>query len=282
MSASRIKTAAAYGKCLWADYRPAPKYVAKDEIKETPLKRTRRVEVIRYSRRVTVIESSGAINEAAITELPIIDIGPEQEFSISAAGELSEQTTRVEAFNFDASATGTLVQLKQNQRKEKKMKSTFLKTIGGVTLAVVLLTVFASQKALSDQNGGGRLEGTWDVQVTLRNCQTGDALRPPFPEVITFMFGGTMIDSTSVRPQSLKTPGQGVFSHVNGNTYRFSFKSLNFDSGGTFTGSTKVTHEATLNSDATEYTSVGTAEVYDVNGNLISTGCSTTTATRFE
>ena len=91
-----------------------------------------------------------------------------------------------------------------------------------------------------------------------------------------------MLDSTSGIPQALKTPGQGVWSHLSGDIYRFSFKSLNFDAGGTFTGSTKVTHEATLNSNATEYTSVGTAEVYDSNGNLIFTGRSTTTATRFE
>ncbi len=161
------------------------------------------------------------------------------------------------------------------------MRNMFLKTMGGMALAISLLTMFATQKALPQQGGGGRLEGTWDVQVTLRNCQTGAEIRS-FPELTTFMFGGTMLDSTSGIPQALKTPGQGVWSHVSGDTYRFSFKSLNFNSAGAFTTSTKVTHEATLNSDATEYTSVGTAEVYDPAGNLILTGCSTTTATRFE
>ena len=161
------------------------------------------------------------------------------------------------------------------------MKNTFLKTIGGVALAISLLTVVATQKALSDQGGGGRLEGTWDVQLTIRNCQTGAAIRT-FPEVATFMFGGTMLDSTSGVPQALKTPGQGVWSHVGGDTYHFSFKSLNFNSGGTFTGWTKVTHDVILNSEATEYTSAGTAEIFDANGVLTFTGCSTTTATRLE
>jgi hypothetical protein len=146
------------------------------------------------------------------------------------------------------------------------MRNTFLKTIGGVALAISLLTMFATQKAFSEQGGGGRLEGTWNVQVTLRNCQTGAEIRT-FPELTTFMFGGTMIDSTS-----------GVRDDI----YRFSFKSLNFSAGGTFTGSTKVTHEATLNSNATEYSSVGTAEIYNPEGTLVFTGCSTTTATRFE
>jgi hypothetical protein len=96
------------------------------------------------------------------------------------------------------------------------------------------------------------------------------------------MFGGTMIDSTSGRKQAAKTPGQGVWSHDTGNTYQFKFKHFNFDDAGVFVGWTIVTQEATLNSDATEYTSAGTAGNYDANGAFISGGCSTTTATRFE
>ena len=149
-----------------------------------------------------------------------------------------------------------------------------------MALAVLLLAMFAPIW-VSGQSGGGRLEGTWNVQVTLRNCQTGAEIRT-FASLTTFMFGGTTLDSTSGIPQALKTPGQGVWSHVSGNTYRFSFKSFSFDAGGTFTGSTKISLEAVLDSNGMEYSSAGTAEVYDPNGNLILTGCSTTTATRFE
>ena len=161
------------------------------------------------------------------------------------------------------------------------MRHTFLKTIGGLALAVSLLTIVVTQQASSQQNGGGRLEGTWDVQVTLRNCQTGAEIRS-FPELTTFMFGGTMLDSTAGITQALKTPGHGIWNHVSADTYHFSFKSLSFNAGGTFVGSTRVSHDAILNSDATAYTSSGTAEVFDANGNLIFTGCSTTAATRLE
>ncbi len=179
------------------------------------------------------------------------------------------------------------------------MKNTFLKGIGGMALAILMLAMFApvwvsaqdkgneqnndeqTQENSSRQSGAGRIVGTWDVQVTIRNCQTGAAIRT-FASIGTFMSGGTLLDSTSGTPQALKTPGQGVWSHVSGNTYRFSFKSFSFDAAGNFTGSTKVTHEVTLLSKSTEYTSAGIAEVYDPNGNLIFTGCSTTTATRFK
>ena len=160
------------------------------------------------------------------------------------------------------------------------MKRNLLKSI--VVLALVV-SVFAMNAPVlvSGQDGGGRLEGTWNVQVTLRNCQTGAQIRT-FPSLTTFVAGGTTFDSTSSIPQAQKTPGHGVWSHVGGNIYRFSFKSFTFDPGGNFTGWTKIAHEATLGSNAAEYTSTGTAELYNANGTLFLTGCSTTTATRFE
>jgi len=160
------------------------------------------------------------------------------------------------------------------------MRNIFLKTIGGMALAVLLMAMVAPIW-VSGQGGGGRLEGTWNVQVTIRNCQTGAEIRT-FASLTTFMFGGTTLDSTSGIPQAQRTPGQGVWSHSTGDTYRFSFKSFNFDAGGNFTGSTKINHEASLASNGMEFSSAGTSEVYDPNGNLIFTGCSTTTATRFE
>jgi hypothetical protein len=159
------------------------------------------------------------------------------------------------------------------------MRNMFLKALGGIALVICLSALFTSAWG-SRQVGGGRLEGTWDVRVAIQNCQTGAEIRS-FKSLTMFMFGGTMIDSTSGVPQALKTPGQGVWSHVSANTYRFSFTSFSFDAGGNFTGWTKITHEATLDSNGNQYSSAGTAEVYAPNGTLISTGCSATTATRF-
>lgn len=182
------------------------------------------------------------------------------------------------------------------------MKNASLKVIGGVALAVLFLAVFApvwmwvsaqdkgneeqsneqAQEDSSRRRGNARaLEGTWDAQVTIRNCQTGAAIRT-FPSIGTFMSGGTFLDSTSGVPQAQKTPGHGVWSHISGRTYRFKFKSFSFDPSGNPTGWTIISHEATLNRQASEYESAGIAEVYNPNGTLIFTGCSTTTATRFE
>jgi hypothetical protein len=91
-----------------------------------------------------------------------------------------------------------------------------------------------------------------------------------------------MIDSTSGIPQALKTPGQGVWSHVRGNTYRYSFGSFGFDAVGNFTGATKITGEATLKSEGSELISTATTKIYDRNGNLVATLCPTTIATRLD
>ena len=160
------------------------------------------------------------------------------------------------------------------------MRNLILKALGGIALVICLSAMFTSAWG-SGQGGGGRLEGAWDARVTIRNCQTGAEIRS-FASVTTFMFGGTLVDSTSGTPQALRTPGEGVWSHVSGNTYRFSFKSFTFDAANNFTGWIKVTHEAVLDSNGNEFVSAGGSEVYAPNGTLLFTGCSSTTSTRFE
>ena len=165
------------------------------------------------------------------------------------------------------------------------MKSNIVKIIGGTVLAVLMISTLttwvSAQHDGNGQNGGGKVEGTWNVQVTIRNCQNAAAIRT-FTSTTTFMSGGMVLDSTSGIPQALKTPGHGVWNHIVRDTYRFSFKSFNFDAAGNFTGWQIVRHEANLDPRAAEFESAGTSEVYDANGNLISTGCSTATGTRFE
>jgi len=179
------------------------------------------------------------------------------------------------------------------------MKNTFLKLIGTAAMAILILAMFAqisvsaqdkSSETQSDEQiqedsfkpGGARaLEGSWDVQVTVRNCQTGAAITT-FPAMGTFMFGGTALVSEAGIPSALKTPAHGVWSHIMRNTYRFKTKAFNFNASGNFTGWIIINNEANLNRRADKFTSIGTAEVYAPNGNLLFTGCSTTTATRFE
>ena len=182
------------------------------------------------------------------------------------------------------------------------MKNTILKKIGGMALAVLMLAVFAQVRAFAqedtnkteDQNIGQTTEdasarhenskkliGTWDVRVTIRNCQTGAAIRT-FASMATYMPGGTRLGSTSGIPQALRTPEHGVWNYLGGRNYKISFKSYSFDGADNFTGWSIVRHQLTLNHQADAGESAGTLEVYAPNGTLVSTGCSTTTTTRFQ
>lgn len=175
------------------------------------------------------------------------------------------------------SAEAEIKNLSEERVMKRRIAGTFLAV---VTISLVVMITFGNQG--TGQNGGGRLVGTWDVRVSLINCQTGGVIRS-FDSVGTFMQGGTTIDSTSGIPQAGKTPGQGVWSHTTGNNYAFRFKSFSFDPAtGAYSGYTIIRHEATLDPSGDSYTSSGTAEIYAPNGMLVMTGCSSTVATRFE
>jgi len=167
------------------------------------------------------------------------------------------------------------------------MKRNFVKTIGGTVLAVTIISmltfglVFAQDELKSESKGGGRLEGTWDAQVNITNCQNGNVLFS-FASIASFMQGGTSIGSTAGQPQSSRTPEHGVWRHLRGNTYGFRFKSFSFNAQNAPAGWTIVQHEVTLDSSGDSYTSIGTAEFYNPSGILVGSGCSTAVGTRFE
>ncbi|MEP6944682.1 MAG: hypothetical protein ABJA02_02110 [Acidobacteriota bacterium] len=161
----------------------------------------------------------------------------------------------------------------------KKNLTNAFRMMGAVA---VFMTVFAIQasKAQSMNEGGGRLEGTWDAQVSITDCQSGAVLRT-FPSIGIYFTGGSMMDSTSGIPQALKTPGEGVWRHTQGDAYQIRFKSFSFNAQNVFTGWTIIQHAVWMDQSGNSYISAGTAEVYAPNGILVATGCSTSAATRF-
>jgi len=59
------------------------------------------------------------------------------------------------------------------------------------------------------------LEGSWTVQVTQVDCQSGAALGSPFLSMLTFGRGGILLETTS-NPMffpALRSPGHGVWSY---------------------------------------------------------------------
>lgn len=182
------------------------------------------------------------------------------------------------------------------------MSKTLLKTMSGVALAVLLaLTVsqipVSGQEAKAEQpqdaeetglkessersTRARKLEGTWQVQVTLRNCQTGNPIRS-FPSLVTYARGGTVMETTSGVSPALRYPGQGVWQRVRGRNYAATFMFFRFNPDGSFAGTQKIMQDIKLSRDGDELNITATSEVLDANDNVIGVACVTSTATRFE
>jgi len=126
-----------------------------------------------------------------------------------------------------------------------------------------------------------RLEGTWQVQVTLINCQTGTALRTA-PAFLTFAQGGTLVETTTVFSSAQRSPGHGFWEHTGGKTFKAVSKAFLFNPDGTWSGTQTLTQAIEFGDDPDIFNSSATSEVVAPNGNVILSGCATAVARRME
>jgi hypothetical protein len=169
-----------------------------------------------------------------------------------------------------------------SKSEEKKMKTTFLKSIGGTALALLVL-VGGMQISVSGQDNKGlepSLVGVWLTQVTRRNCDTGEPIGATSQSQLTFAEGGTLLET--IGPSIFRSPGNGIWKREHGwNEYSFALRFMRFDAAGSFTGSGVVRGALTLDETGDHYTSTATNDILDVNGNVIGSGCATSVSTRF-
>ncbi len=173
-----------------------------------------------------------------------------------------------------------------SEKKGENMKKHILKTIGGVSL-VILAVSFLGHAWVSGQEtkGNGRtLEGSWDAQVTARDCETGAPIPfiPVFPALMTYEQGGTMQQTDLGAPGQVRLPGHGVWEKRFGGRYSAAFRYLRFAPDRTYLGMNVIRSSISVSRGGNEYSSTDTLEILDANGNVVGTGCATQTATRFE
>lgn len=162
-----------------------------------------------------------------------------------------------------------------------------LSSIFGAALTLIL-ALTASQLSASAREesgklspGNGKIVGVWDVRVTRRDCQTGDALGVNPPVMNMFNHGGTLLETSSGLP-TRRGPGLGTWQYAGGGSYSAVFRFFRFNADGSFAGTRRVVRTIELSQDADEFTATATDELFDANGNLFQTGCATETATRLE
>ncbi|MGH9948923.1 MAG: hypothetical protein ACRD6X_17255 [Pyrinomonadaceae bacterium] len=174
------------------------------------------------------------------------------------------------------------------------MKNNFMKTIGATALAILMLTVFANiwmfaQDKTDEQsqedfyrNGNARLlVGSWNVQITIRDCNSGTAF-VSFPAMMTFNQGGTMQETANDRTPLLRLPGHGVWSYQRGRTFSRAFQFFRYNADGSYSGRNRIRGPIEVNRSGNRYTSTTSFEVLDPNDNVLDSGCATEVGTRFE
>lgn len=175
------------------------------------------------------------------------------------------------------------------------MKSRILKSFYGLALASVLALAGAIflrpardvRAQVPDDSGQAesqarKLEGTWRVQVTIRDCQTGEALQfpgNPFPALVTFARAGTL---TSADSTLLRSSGHGVWRRTGGHTYSAVSEAFLFNPAGVRTGTQRLTQVIEIGEDPDEFNASVSAEILSPDGNLIGTACATSVGRRME
>ena len=152
---------------------------------------------------------------------------------------------------------------------------------GTAALVLAGMLVLGSGLTAWAQSEDAGLKGTWRLQVTVRDCQTGQALRT-FPALFAFAKGGTLTVTTAGQLPSLSTPGLGVWRHTDGHTYSAVSEAFVFSPAGAWTQTHRLTRVIEISNDANEFTDTVALQIFDTNGNLILTGCATSVASRFE
>ena len=165
------------------------------------------------------------------------------------------------------------------------MKRTVLSTI---TLAILAIAIAVSQATAigQDQAPDRSLVGVWLVEITPRNCTTGEPMPTAVTKALyTFHDDGTM--SVSFVNNSLtleRTAAHGLWQRDLGWS-EYSFKFIHYRrtlSTGAFAGKQEGAGALELAASGDEFTTDGGSQVFDVNGNPVGTGgCSNSAGTRF-
>lgn len=154
----------------------------------------------------------------------------------------------------------------------------------GLLVLVGMLSLGSWQiaRAQSEEDNSLRgLEGAWRLQLTVQDCNTGQALRT-FPALFTFAKGGTATVITAGQLPSLATPGLGVWRHVRRHNYSAVTDAFVFSPAGVWIQTHRLTRVIKVSSDGDAFTDTVALQIFDTNGNLIVTGCATSVANRLE
>ena len=152
-------------------------------------------------------------------------------------------------------------------------------------LVLPALVLMAAQPVASAHGSFRWIKGVWTARVNITNCLPGNVPGPvvfaSFDAINAYLADGTFLDANSTNP-ALQSGHLGYWRHIRGNKYEFAQKFFLFDAAGANTGWRIVRHEIVLHRSGLSFTSGGYAETFNPDGVLVATGCSTSSAVRFD
>jgi hypothetical protein len=141
--------------------------------------------------------------------------------------------------------------------------------------ATVAMALAGSQTLLLAQ-GNHNLEGTWDVNVTVVNCQSGALIRT-VRSLQMFSEDGSFTETAGM---FLRGSSLGKWDHAHQNVYTATYWFFRYNPDGTFKSIAEGLNKEELSGDGSHFTASGTVTDYDATGNVISVGCVTHAARR--
>lgn len=142
-------------------------------------------------------------------------------------------------------------------------------------LCKILALGFAAAQTILPAQEPSRVDGIWSVSVTVTNCQTGAPIRT-VASLQTFRPDGFMIETANTASRGIS---EGVWGYAGEDTVAASYWFYRYNSDGTFASRASVVDKIVLGWNG-KFTSSGVVRDYDANGNLLTTGCFTHTASR--
>jgi hypothetical protein len=123
------------------------------------------------------------------------------------------------------------------------------------------------------------LEGVWESTITIRDCNSGTAIRT-FKGVNVFHRGGTLSDTNSAAPTT-RGPGAGIWrAGAVAGSYTASFRFYRYNPDGTLAGSQRVNRTFTLAASGNSTTGTIAAQVLDTAGTVLQSLCGTEASVR--
>jgi hypothetical protein len=114
------------------------------------------------------------------------------------------------------------------------MKTTLIKRTLRGALAALLVLTFTPLLA----SGAGKIEGAWNVNVTVRNCMTGQPVASVY-RMLTFADDGVIQEFAAFfnpLTPALRSPGLGVWSHLANGNYSYDVQFFRFNPDFTLAG----------------------------------------------